>query len=314
MSRGADRSAAGRGRLITAAAAAVVLLLAVGALFWPGDADREGENLFLVFDGSREAGRLDEVYEPLALYLEELTARPLDIVVCTGREDFTARAARGAGYVLCPDGLAIGLDAALYDPVAVGRRSAPRNLRPRGVLVYRKSAGLVPEPWVTRPDRTVFGDSLTLAATGAWRRTGRPAARPPADPASCAWGPDPYDHAPALHAVRLGAFDYAVVRQWDADRFFTAGLLSALEWGVEPLTVPVPDVVLLAGPPAAGARLEVGDRLAALGRRTDGQSPAAIRLQAALGRLGLVGFNLLVEPDFDLVRRNFAGNWLPATD
>jgi hypothetical protein len=117
-----------------------------------------------------------------------------------------------------------------------------------------------------------------------------------------------------LHAARLGAFDYAVVRQWDADRFFTAGLLTALEWGVEPLTVPVPDVVLMVGPPLTGSRLEVGDRLAGLGRRTDGQSPAAVQLQVALENLGLVGFNLLVEPDFDLVRRNFAGNWLPATD
>jgi hypothetical protein len=299
---------------VTGAAAAVVLLLALGALFWPGGAARRGSNVFLVFDSSLEADRLDGVYEPLALYLEELTGRPLDILVAVTRQDFLARAEEGAGFVLCPDGLAIGLDRGEYAPVVVGRRAAPRNLRPRGVLVYRKSAGLVREPWVRRPEATVFGDSLTLAATGAWRRAGERATPAPAAAAACGWGPDPYDHAPALHAARLGAFDYAVVRQWDADRFFTTGLLTTLEWGVEPLTVPVPDVVLLAGPAEVGSRLEVGDRLAALGRRTDGENPAAGRLRTALGRLGLVGFNLLVEPDFDLVRRNFAPDWLPGTD
>lgn len=308
-------SGPGRGRLMTMAAAALVLALAVGALIWPGDGGMRGQGVFLVFDSSGRVERTDEVFEPLALFLENVTGRPLDIVVVGTQEDFAAQIGRGADLVLGPDGLAIGLDPEKYPTLVVGRRAAPRNLRPRGVLVYRKSAGALPEPWAVRPDRTVFGDSLSLAATGAWRRKGSEGVAGPVAVGACAWGPDTYDHGPVLHAARLGAFDYAVVRQWDADRFFKGGLLLPLEWGVEPLTVPVPDVVLAAGPGLDRAtRLELADRLSAIGRRSEGESPLESRLRGALSRLGLVGFNVLVDPDFDLVRRNFAADWLPEAD
>lgn len=309
------KSNPGRGRLLTLGAAALVLALALGALIWPGGDGLHGQGVFLVFDSSGRVERTDEVFEPLALFLEDVIGRPLDIVVVGTREDFDAQIGRGADLALGPDGLAVGLDPERYPPLVVGRRAAPRNLRPRGVLVYRKSAGTIPEPWTVRPDRTVFGDSLSLAATGAWRRIGSAGAAAPASMGACTWGPDTYDHSPVLHATRLGSFDYAVVRQWDADRFFKGGLLLPVEWGVEPLTVPVPDVVLATGPGVDRAtRLELADRLSALGRRSEGESPLERRLRGALSRLGLVGFNVLVDPDFDLVRRNFAADWPPEAD
>ena len=308
-------SGPGRGRLLTLAAAGLVLALAVGALIWPGDGGMRGQGVFLVFDSSGRVERTDEVFEPLALFLEDVTGRPLDIVVVGTREEFAAQIGRGADLAFGPDGLAIGLDPERYPPLVVGRRAAPRNLRPRGVLVYRKSAGAIAEPWNVRPGRTVFGDSLSLAATGAWRRIGSVGSAAPPSMEACAWGPDTYDHGPVLHATRLGAFDYAVVRQWDADRFFKGGLLLPLEWGVEPLTVPVPDVVLTAGPGLDRAtRIELADRLSAIGRHSEGESPLERRLRGALARLGLVGFNVLIEPDFDLVRRNYAADWLPKAD
>ena len=37
-------------------------------------------------------------------------------------------------------------------------------------------------------------------------------------------------------------------------------------------------------------------------------------LEPANDETGVAGFNLLVDPDFELVRRNFARNWPPTGD
>jgi hypothetical protein len=266
--------------------------------------------VFLVFDSTGDRVRVVNVYEPLLQLMNEFTGRPLDLEVVGTVGAFLEKQAAGVDFVLCPDGLGLDLPASRFVPVAVGRRAAPRNLRPRGVLVYRKSAGLVPDPWLSRPAATVCGDSVSLTATGSWRRQGRSAANGAPEPGTCAWGPDPYDHSPVLHSVRLGGFDYALVRQWDADRFFVDGLLSPLEWGLELMTIPVPDVVVFASRSVGGKiRLAVGNGLAGLGRATEEDSPAADMAQKAVSGLNLVGFNLLVEPDFELVRRNFTADW-----
>jgi hypothetical protein len=305
----------GSGRSITILAALVVLALAVGALVWPGGGPSRGRGVFLVFDSSGDRSRSAKVYEPLLHFLDEVTGEALDLIVVETVAAFEENLTDRTAFVLCPDGLGLALDSEDFGAVAVARRSAPRNLRPRGVLVYRKSAGLVMSPWISRPEDTVCGDSLSLTATGMWRRSGPESAKPPRARLSCAWGPDPYDHAPALHAARLGGFDYALVRQWDADRFFADGLLSPLEWGIEIMTVPVPDMVVFASRNvAAKSRLAVGDGLSALGRSGEDQTAVARELRRAIAGLDLAGFNLLVEPDFDLVRRNFGGNWPPAGD
>jgi len=255
------------------------------------------------------------VFEPLLQFLNEFTDQPLDLEMVGTVGAFREKLADGVDFVFCPDGLGLTLEAAEFVPVAVGRRAVPRNLRPRGVLVYRKSAGLVKAPWLSRPEATVCGDSLSLTATGIWRRRGAEAALETAAPHSCAWGPDPYDHAPALHAARLGGFDYALVRQWDAERFFADGLLSHLEWGIELMTVPVPDIVVFASRSVTGkTRLAVGEGLAAFGRGPRDLPPSAREMRRAMGGLNLAGFNLLVDPDFEFVRRNFAGNWPPTGD
>lgn len=305
----------GQGRSITVLAGALVLVLACGALLWPGSGPSRSKGVFLVFDSTGDRGRIVQVYEPLLQYLGEFTGRPLELEVVGTVGAFTEKQASGVDFVLCPDGLGLDLAASQFVPVAVGRRAAPRNLRPRGVLVYRRSAGLVADPWISRPAATVCGDSISLTATGSWKRRGKidtPAAQPSG---TCSWGPDPYDHSPVLHAARLGGFDYALVRQWDADRFFVDGLLSPLEWGLELMTIPVPDVVVFASRSVSGkTRLAVGDGLAGLGRGPEDDSPVAAAARQAVSGLNLVGFNMLVEPDFDLVRRNFAGNWPPARD
>jgi hypothetical protein len=293
----------------------LVVVLALGALLWPGSERRRGQGVLLVFDPSGNSVRAARVYEPLRIYLNGATGSPLELVVETTRETFAAVASEGADFILCPDGLGCDLDPDDYVPVVTGRRSAPRNLRPRGVLVYRRSAGKVAAPWLERPEATVCGDSISLTATGPWRRSGKAVPDGPTRDSGCSWGPDPYDHAPVLHAARLGAFDYALVRQWDADRFFADGLLSDREWDVEIMTVPVPDIVLFASRSVkANARLAVGDGLANLGRSTGEANPAAGSLRQAIGELNLAGFNLLLEPDFDSVRRNFAVDWPTDTD
>lgn len=305
----------GGARPLTLMAGVLVVVLALGALLWPGSGGRRGDGVLLVFDPSGNSVRATRVYEPLRDYLNGMTGAPLELALVTTRSEFVARADEGVDFILCPDGLGCGLEPEVYVPVVTGRRSAPRNLRPRGVLVYRKSAGRVAAPWLERPSATVCGDSLSLTATGPWRRAGRDGPEGPARDSGCSWGPDPYDHAPVLHAARLGAFDYALVRQWDADRFFADGLLSDQEWDVATMTVPVPDIVLFAARSVkANTRLAVGDGLANLGRSTGEANPAAGSLRQAIGELNLAGFNLLLEPDFDSVRRNFAVDWPTGTD
>ncbi|MEN8007166.1 MAG: hypothetical protein ABFS42_09125 [Candidatus Krumholzibacteriota bacterium] len=305
----------GGGRTRAIVAGIIVLALACGALLWPGSDSSRGQGVLLVFDSSGDAARAATVYEPLVNFLNEFTDHPLDLEVVSTVGAFREKLSAGVDFVLCADGLALALEASEFVPVAVGRRAAPRNLRPRSVLVFRKSAGLIEAPWLSRPAATVCGDSVSLTATGAWRRSRAESFAGPTPPYACAWGPDPYDHAPVLHAARLGGFDYALVRQWDADRFFAAGLLSPLEWGIEILSIPVPDIVLFASRDVPGrVRLGAGDGLAALGRGGDELPPAAGDLQQGIAGLNLVGFNLLVDPDFDLVRRNFVRNWPPAGD
>jgi hypothetical protein len=295
---------------VTLGAAAVVVLLALGALLWPRAEVPDGAPALLVFDSSLETGRADGPYRRLCERLGVASGRDLQLVVATDMGAFRRHLAAAPAFLVVPDGVALAMDAQAYVPLVAGRRSAPMNLRPVGVLVHRLAAGDVAEPWRTRPERTVCGDSVSLAAVGALRQAGLTRW-----PGRLACGPDPYDHGPVLHALRLGGFDFALVRQWDAVRFFEAGLLSPARFGVRDLTEPVPDLLVLASRQLPRhVRLRCGESLAAVGRHPEHEGPADQELRRELAALRLVGFNPLLEPDFDAVRRKFPGHWLPAAD
>lgn len=301
----------GRGSVpLTVAAAILVVLLAVGALLWPRSTAPNHPHLLLVFDASGNQSRQARVYNSLREYLVSQETGALDLVVAPTVAEFRARLAEQPDFVLAPDGLALQAPPSQYLPLVAGRRAAPRNLRPRGVLVSRRAVAGEPEPWRTQPQATVFGDSLSLTAVGVLRErspNGWPRNRP------C--GPDPYDHAPVLHALRLGGFSHAVVRQWDAERFFAEGLLSHDQYVVREVVAPVPDAVLLVSRQLPRhLRLRCGEALSALGRQQNEETPLARDLRWALADLHLAGFNLLLEPDFELVRKNFARDWLPTGD
>lgn len=297
------------GSRISLAAAAVVILLALGALIWPGGAADGLRGVCLVYDplgAEREA----DLYRPLIDFLAENTGRSLRLRRVVTAEAFLDQAAVGVDLALCPDGLALALDSERYTPLVAGRRTAPRNLRPRCVLISRVGAAGGEQPWLVAPRRTIFGDSLSLCATGVLRtRSGAD----PGLPEGCASGPDPYDHSPALHALRVGCFDHAIVRQWDAERFFTEELLPGDEWEMEILGGPVPDLVLLVSREVPAAqRLAMGGTLSHLGRTDrDSEAPEG-DLEHGLRRIHLAGFNLLVEPDLELIRSSYPGRWLPA--
>lgn len=293
-------------RKVTLTAAVLVLALAVGAVLWPRRGGDAGRLRLLVFDTSGRQDRAECLYENLARYLAVAGSPTPGLSVVRTSLAFREALASSPAYVLCSDGVALQLDPARYVPLATGRRAAPRNQRPRGVLVYRKVAGFRRAPWSSRPARTVLGDSLSLVATGSWRA----AEAMPAPAAGCAWGPDPFDHAPALHAARLGAFDYAVVRHWDAERFFASGLLDPLAWGLESLGGPVPDLVVMASADlGAGARRAAAEKLTGLGRMPSEESSAAQDLRLCLDAVRLVGFNRLLDQDFDEIRRIHPGHW-----
>lgn len=292
----------------TALAGAAVVLLAASALWWPPRGSAPVEGLFLVID-PLAAVRGDQLYAPLSAWLADGLGRPLRLLVARRAADVPARAWQDVGLVLCPDGVALGLRPADFTPVAAARRQAPQNLRPRSVLVYRLAAGFVPAPWITAPVRTLLGDSLSLAGCGAACRLGeRPWRGRSAREQAPRVGADPYDHGPVLQSLVLGCFDYALVREWTARRWSEAGLLDPATWGMTPVSAPLPDVVVMVSRrwPAAD-RVRAGERLVSVGRRQEaGTSAPEVSALSVLGRLGLAGFNPLLEPDFELTRRQFA--------
>ncbi len=296
----------------TLLAGCAVIILALTALVLPRTIKRNNEQIFLVFDPHSQA-RLVQVYQPLTTWLEDVSGESLRLQIVSERADFQLQATADVRFVFCPDGAALGLASLQFSTLAFGRRPPPHNLRPRSVLVYRKAAGLITEPWFSVPERTVFGDSISLVGFGAVCRQAQDQegsfAAPQQSP-DWTFGPDPYDHSPVLHAARLGCFDYAVVRQWTADIFFTYGLLPTQDWGVEDLSVPVPDLVLLVARSLSTTdRMQLGESLLALGRRDEDLSEHGRAALAGLEQLGLAGFNILLEPDFELVRRRFDRCW-----
>ncbi|MHB8079028.1 MAG: hypothetical protein ACYDIE_07220 [Candidatus Krumholzibacteriia bacterium] len=310
MTAAAPSPQAGRARWpgSTVLAGAVVLLLAASALWWPPRGSAPVEGLFLVVDPLAQV-RGDQMYVPLGAWLAAGVGRPLRLLVVHRVADVPARAWQDVGLVLCPDGVALGLPQEDFTTVAAARRQAPQNLRPRSVLVYRLAAGFAPAPWITAPARTVLGDSLSLAGCGAACRTGGYPwrERSPGRPVPKV-GADPYDHGPVLQALALGCFDYALVREWTARRWTDAGLLDPATWGMTPVTAPLPDVVVLVSRRwSAADRVRVGERLVSIGRRQEaGTSAREVSALSVLERLGLAGFNPLLEPDFELTRRQFA--------
>lgn len=295
------------GRSVAVAGALFVVVLAACALWWPRPVHRATGPVVLVLDPAGEERRASTIWPALGQVLGASRPTPPQVVIVRTLGEFRERAAGRPDFLVCPDGVALGLESGGWVPLAAGRRPAPRNLRPRGVLVSRRGAEAEDRPWLTHPESVVFGDSLSLSATGVWRRLG---ANPVAAPMGCAWGPDPYDHSPALHALRLGGYTHAVVRQWDADRFRAQGLLSADDWTFRDVTVPVPDLVVMVDRRLPTAeRLALGERLAGIGRGLADLTPAERELGEALPALGLAGFNLLLDPDFERLRGNFATDW-----
>ena len=113
----------GRGRTRAILAGVLVLGLACGALLWPGGNSSRGREVFLVFDSSGNPTREAMVYKPLANFLNESTVHPLDLQVVHTLGAFREKLAAGVDFVLCPDGLALTLDAGDFVPVVVGRRA-----------------------------------------------------------------------------------------------------------------------------------------------------------------------------------------------
>ena len=299
-----------QGRRVSALAAALVLLLALGAVLWPQNQRPDFHGICLVYDPAGGSARTASLFRPLTDFLVQSTGHSLDLILTRNIGAFQAQLDLGADFVICPDGLGLHLDGEVFVPLVAGRRSAPRNLRPRCVLVYRQSAGFQEAPWLARPSKTIFGDSLSLSATGVLRRGPRASN---VLPDGCTYGPDVYDHSAALHALRLGCFDYALVRQWDAERFFAEDLLPNEDWGMEIMTGPVPDMVLfISREIPTGIVLDLGGDLTRLGRTRHRESAEVEALVKGLADVHLAGFNLLVEPDLDLVRGSYPGDWPPA--
>ncbi len=287
----------------TTLAGVAVVVLAVLAVMWPAGDGRREAGTFLVLDPAPGA-RARQVYQPLARYCGDVLGRDLPVSVVTNTGEFLALAPR-ATVLLCPDAVAMRTRGAAV--LAVAQRRAPQNLRPMSVLVSRSDASGGAQPWLTVPSRTVFGDSLSLVCLAPLCAGGAGGA---VLPPGVSFGTDPYDHGAVLEALRLGAFDHAVVRQWAAEAFLAGGGVAADDWRVEPLSEPLPDIVLLAdGRLSAQQRLTLREAVVTLGRHNDAAPSRGLVAQASLAGLGLDGFSFLMEPDFEALRGRYGACW-----
>lgn len=286
---------------VTLVAFVLLILLAIGALFWPDADSKPHPAVFLVMDPSAGITRNQQLYEPFLSVLSQVGNQDLRLEVVTSVADFQAQVGLGARYILCPDGVALGLPSSEYSALVTGRRAAPQNLRPKGAWIYRKPRGGQGQPKLGQDAKVIVGDSLSLLVCENMVDSTM---------VVDAVGPDPYDHSPVLHTLRLADFDYALVRHWDALRFFESGLLSHQEWGIEVLGEPWPDVVLLADRGlATSERLGIAQELTAIGRERGNENRAVALLLEGLKGVNLAGFNILLERDFEMVRNRAKENW-----
>ncbi len=275
-----------------------LLGLTAAAVFTPRLPSWRGDGSLLVLLPAADARR-GEALDDLAAYLGRHSQLRLHVKIVPDRAAFVD-ALPEALLTLSPDGVALSLPSSSWQALATGRRRAPWNQRPMPVLVSRRDGSAIDRPWRTAPARTVFGDSLSFVCLAPLCEDGM-AAPPPGGPG---WGLDPYDHRGVLAAAAHGAYDHAIVREWDAVAALAAGQLDPAQWYVRPLGEPVPDVVVFASRRLAGTvRLDLQEALTLLGRDDVDLAPADRLAQVQLGLFGLDGFNLLLGPDIERLRR-----------
>ena len=112
-----ERKKAGRsfplwapGRRASTLAAGMVLLLATGAVFWPGGPPGAFRGVCLVFDPCGGVSRNTSLYHPLTDFLAQSTEHSLELVIAKDTADFQVQLEKGADFVFCPDGLGLALE------------------------------------------------------------------------------------------------------------------------------------------------------------------------------------------------------------
>jgi hypothetical protein len=284
------------------AVALCLLGLTAASILVPLPSTWRGDGTLLVLLPCSDPRRQEALLE-LSSYLGRKTRLDIHLQVASDRTAFDTMLPR-AILTLSPDAVALGLAPDEWLAMAHGRRQAPWNHRPVSVLVTRGDPAVNDQPWLDEPERTVFGDSLSLVCLVPLCRE----ARLEPLPEGVGWGADPYDHRAVLVAAAHGAYDHAVVRQWDALAALSAGWLDPARWRLHKLSGPVPDIVLCASRTLPGAvRLDLQEALAMLGRSDADLTPDDRLVQVQLGQLGLDGFNLLLGPDVDRLRRQYDG-------
>jgi hypothetical protein len=284
--------------------ALLIVLLAAASQWWPRPEADLGDGTLLAYLPVADVRREDAI-AALGQYVGDTIDRTLVPRIARDREEFRA-GLDDALVVIAPDGAALALPTAAWQPVVAARRHVPWNLRPSGMLLSRRDVAATEAPWRTAPRRTAIADSLSLVCLAPLCADGSGHQLP----RDVAWGDDPLDHAAVLVAAAHGAYDHVVAREWDVEAAVAAGRLDPARWTTRKVSGPMPDVVVLASRrlPAA-SRLALQQALSTLGRSADGEDARCARLEVHLGQLGLDGFNLLLGPDFDRLRRQFGPCW-----
>ncbi|MDD5720443.1 MAG: hypothetical protein PHQ53_12210 [Candidatus Krumholzibacteria bacterium] len=286
--------------------AGCLLVLTLAAVLIPPQLPHGGDDTLLALLPEPDPRR-QEALIALTAFLNQKIGLNLRVQTVTDKTAFAA-AAPAALLTFSPDAVALNLPLSQWQALAAGRRRVPWHQRPAAVLVSRRDAAdSVLAPWRTQPARTVFGDSLSLVCLAPLCAEDTSGALP----AGVGWGSDPYDHSAVLAAVIHGAYDHAVVRQWDAEAAQLFGTLDPARWQIRRLSDALPDlVVMVARRAPAALRLELQEALTMLGRADAEQDPNNRLVRAHLGQFGLDGFNLLLGPDCDRLRRLYGRCWL----
>ena len=81
------------------------------------------------------------------------------------------------------------------------------------------------------------------------------------------------------------------------------------------MTEPLPDVVVLADRTwSAADRIVLTEALVNVGRYEDGELPERKAVRDGLARIGLAGFNILLEPELQAIGRRYLPGWPPAAE
>jgi len=97
------------GRYVAVAAALFVVVLAAASLWWPRPVHRATGPVVLILDPAGDERRAATTWPTLAQVLAAARPTPPQVILARTRQEFRARLGDHPEFLVCPDGVALGL-------------------------------------------------------------------------------------------------------------------------------------------------------------------------------------------------------------